>query len=94
MISKDDVKKLAELSLLAVEEKELDTLTGEIASILEYVSDIDMLASEEGEEREKPELYNVMREDVVIHKKREFTEKILHEAPDRDGDYLRVKRIL
>ena len=94
MISKDDVKKIAELSLLAVKEEELDKLTGEIDSILDYVSAVDELASEEKEEKEKPELYNVMREDAVTNKEGAYTKKILSGAPDTDGDYLRVKKIL
>ena len=94
MISRDEVKKIAELALLSVEERELDTVTGEIDSILEYVSDIDKLAEGESEEKEKPDLYNVMREDEVTNTEGEFTQKILNEAPDTDGDYLRVKKIL
>lgn len=94
MISRDEVKKIAELSLLAVEEKELDKLTGEIDAILGYVSDIDKLAAKEGSEREKPELYNVMREDEVTNAAGEYTERILAEAPRQDGAYVQVKKIL
>jgi aspartyl-tRNA(Asn)/glutamyl-tRNA(Gln) amidotransferase subunit C len=94
MISREEVKKLTELALLSVDEDEIDTLTGEIESILEYVSDIDTLAEGKDTKREKPELYNVMREDEVTNKEREYTKKILDEAPQTDGDYLRVKKIL
>jgi aspartyl-tRNA(Asn)/glutamyl-tRNA(Gln) amidotransferase subunit C len=95
MISRDEVKKLAELSLLAVDEKELDTLTGEIDSILGYISEVDSFTTEgKGEENEKPQLYNVFRDDVVLNKEGEYTERILEEAPLRDGDYLCVKKIL
>jgi aspartyl-tRNA(Asn)/glutamyl-tRNA(Gln) amidotransferase subunit C len=95
MISKDEVKKLAELSLLAVDEKELDTLTGEIDSILGYISEVDTFtATEKEEENEKPELYNVFRKDEVLNKEGEYTERILGEAPLRDGEYVCVKKIL
>lgn len=94
MIHRDEVKKLAELSLLAVGDAELDKLTGEIDAILEYISEIDTFASEGEVVVEKPVLYNVFREDVVTNAKNEYTERILGEAPSRDGDYVRVKKIL
>lgn len=93
MISKEEVKKMAELSLLAVEESELDTLTGEIDAILGYISEIDSIASDQ-ELREKPELYNVMRDDEVTNKEHEYTERILAEAPRHDGTFVQVKKIL
>ena len=97
MISKDEVKKITELSLIAVEDSELDKLTGEIAPVLDYVSEIDKFAvddSEKDKNNEKPELYNVMREDEVTNEKEEYTERMLREAPQIDGNYLRVKKIL
>ena len=53
MISRDEVKKLTELALISIDEDEIDTLTGEIDSILEYVSDVTKLAGDEKKEREK-----------------------------------------
>jgi aspartyl/glutamyl-tRNA(Asn/Gln) amidotransferase C subunit len=95
MISREEVKKIAELSLLAVEENELDVLTHEIGSILRYISDVNSLTAEEGDEKkEKPLLYNVMRADTVTNEKGLYTKKILGEAPKTDGHYLRVKKIL
>jgi aspartyl-tRNA(Asn)/glutamyl-tRNA(Gln) amidotransferase subunit C len=93
MISKDDVKKLAELSLLAVEERELETLAGEIDSILGYVSEVTKLADEEIE-REKPALRNVMRPDEITNTPGEYTEAIVAQFPDAEGNALRVKKIL
>lgn len=93
MISRDDVQKLANLAHLAVEDGELDTIAHEMDEILAYVSEVTKLASEEGE-RETPTLRNVMRDDVVTNSEREYTERVVKQFPDRDGDYLRVKKIL
>ena len=41
-----------------------------------------------------PPLRNVMRPDVVEHLPGEYTESLLSNAPDREGDYLKVKKIL
>jgi Asp-tRNA(Asn)/Glu-tRNA(Gln) amidotransferase C subunit len=35
-----------------------------------------------------------MRDDSVTHTPGEFTEDILNNAPDREGNYLKVKKIL
>lgn len=94
MISKEEVKKLAELSLLAVREDEIDRLAKEMDAILEYVKDVDAIASTQEEEDEKPELYNVYREDEITNDPGEYTERILKEMPETDEGYLRVKKIL
>ena len=84
---------MAELALLAVSDEELDALTKEMGAILDYVSEVNKITAESGE-REKPSLYNVMRDDEVGHEPGVYTKKILTEAPSTDGDYLTVKKIL
>ncbi len=93
MISRTDVEKLAELSLIAVPDSELDDVAKEMGAILEYVADVNKLAGEEGE-REKPVLRNVMRDDVVTNTPGEYTKDIVAQFPDKEGDALRVKKIL
>ncbi len=93
MISKDDVQKLADLAHVAVPDAELEKIAGEMDSILAYVSDVSKLASEEGE-REKDEVYNVMRDDVVTNESRQYSDDIIAQFPDKERGYLRVKKIL
>jgi aspartyl-tRNA(Asn)/glutamyl-tRNA(Gln) amidotransferase subunit C len=93
MISKDDVQKLADLAHVAVPDAELEKIAGEMDSILTYVSDVSKLASEEGE-REKDEIYNVMRDDVVTNTERQYSDDIIAQFPDQERGYLRVKKIL
>jgi len=92
-ITKEEVKYLAELSRIKLSEEEIEKITGEIDSILGYVSQIKEASGQLGE-KEKPLLRNVMREDKVTHKPEEFSEKLLEIAPDREGNYLKVKKIL
>jgi hypothetical protein len=47
-----------------------------------------------GETLNNPVLKNVLREDVPTNKDNEFTEDILNNAPGREGNYLKVKKIL
>jgi aspartyl-tRNA(Asn)/glutamyl-tRNA(Gln) amidotransferase subunit C len=93
MITREEVQKLAELSLIEVSSDELETIAGEMDAIIGYVSEVTSLATEKGV-REKPPLYNVMRDDVVTNTPGQYTDALLNEAPDRDGNYLRVKKIL
>lgn len=92
MITKEDIKSLANLARIELSDEEAQSMTGEIDSILGYVSQIQGVAGDI--EKEVPKLRNIMREDEVTHAPREYTEKILQNAPARDGDYLKVKKIL
>jgi len=94
MISREEVAKLANLSLMAVDENELETLASEIDAILGYVSEVTKLVDSDTQEQERPILRNVMRDDVVTNEPRQYTKRMLDEMPDKDGDYLRVKKIL
>ncbi len=93
MLSSDDVKKLAELALIEVPEHELTRLAGEVDAILGYVGELSALAGESVEPT-VPELRNVFREDENPRPGGEFTEALLAAAPDRSGQYIRVKRVL
>lgn len=93
MIERKDIEKLAELSLLAVLDAELEKIRGEIAPILAYVSELQALAGED-EVPQAGALRNVMREDDESHEGGIYTQAILAELPQREGDYMKVKKIL
>jgi aspartyl-tRNA(Asn)/glutamyl-tRNA(Gln) amidotransferase subunit C len=92
MVNKDEVKNLANLARIEITEAEADSLTVELDSILGYVGQIKDASS--GEALNNPVLKNVLREDVPTNKDNEFTEDILNNAPGREGNYLKVKKIL
>lgn len=94
-ISLDEVKKLAELSRLELSDEELEKMRGEIGSILNYVEAIRQVPLPGGVSASPHlELENVMREDGEPHAPGAFTERLLKQAPRKDGKYLRVKKIL
>lgn len=94
-ISIDEVKKLAELSRIELSEEELEKMRGEIDSILEYVEAIREVPLPEGVSPSPHlALENVMREDGEAHEPGAYTEKLLSQAPQRDGKFLKVKKIL
>lgn len=92
MISKADIKKLANLSRLALTEKEEDSFSNEIGAILGYVGNINSLVS--NEVAPKYDHKNILREDEVLHKGSGFTEKLLANAPEREENFVKVKKIL
>ena len=94
MLSKTDVQRLADLAHLAVAPDELETVAGEMDAILGYVSEVTKLSNERVKTGEKPLLRNIMRADVVTNTPGQYTEKIAEQFPDREGDALKVKKIL
>ena len=92
MITIKDIYHLADLARIKLEEDEAEHITTEIDSILGYVGQIQ---NSGGDMRpDVPTLHNVMRDDVVTNEKGQYTEALLHNAPLREGDYLKVKKIL
>ncbi|MFM7088629.1 MAG: Asp-tRNA(Asn)/Glu-tRNA(Gln) amidotransferase subunit GatC [Candidatus Paceibacterota bacterium] len=86
-----DLETLAELARLELPEDEKQSLLGEFSGILEYV---DMVrAANVDDVVLDSEHYNAWREDEYTE--RDFDrESILQQFPDRDGDFLKVKKIL
>jgi aspartyl-tRNA(Asn)/glutamyl-tRNA(Gln) amidotransferase subunit C len=98
MVTKNDIQKLAKLARIDISETEAEGLVPEMDSILEYVGQIKNsvgdLPAQAGIEKTVPKLHNVMREDIPTNTARQYTEKILDNAPAREGDYIKVKKIL
>ncbi|KND52125.1 MAG: aspartyl/glutamyl-tRNA(Asn/Gln) amidotransferase, C subunit [Parcubacteria bacterium C7867-003] len=92
MVNKDEIINLANLARIKITSEEADSLTTELDSILDYVGQIKNASGDEA--LSTPVLKNVMRDDVATNKDREYTEDILNNAPSREGNYLRVKKIL
>jgi aspartyl-tRNA(Asn)/glutamyl-tRNA(Gln) amidotransferase subunit C len=92
MITDDEVKKLASLSRLELTDKEKDAFPKEIESILGYVGHIDSLTATQNSA--KFDIENVLREDEVIHRKEEYTKGLISNAPVKEGNYVKVKKIL
>ncbi len=94
-ISIDEVKKLAELSRLEFDEAELAKMQGEINAILGYIEAVQKVPMPEGvSPNPHLALENVMREDEGAHDAGAYTADIVAQFPDKEGDFLKVKKIL
>ncbi|MFH1473086.1 MAG: Asp-tRNA(Asn)/Glu-tRNA(Gln) amidotransferase subunit GatC [bacterium] len=96
-MNKETINKLANLARIDISEKEAENLAGELRTILKYVSDLKVAMNKKQETITKKEDFsnrNVMRTDDGAHESGLYTEDLLNFAPDREGDYIRVKKIL
>lgn len=93
MLTPKDIDNLAQLARLEIPKDEKETLRKEVDSILGYVSEIQKLSGAEVK-KEAGEVRNVFREDKNPHLPGEFTKELLEEAPRRQDDFVKVKKIL
>ena len=92
-ISADDVRKVAELARLNLPDDKIATYTGQLESILGYVSQLEQVDTIGVPETTRAvEVTNVTRQDGV--NPTPVREEILNQAPQREGDFFRVPKIL
>ncbi|WP_035589740.1 Asp-tRNA(Asn)/Glu-tRNA(Gln) amidotransferase subunit GatC [Hippea jasoniae] len=93
MITKDEVKRIAKLSMLNIDDSELDTFVDQFNDILNYMEQINELdLSSCDAVYHIVELKNVFREDVV--KPSISNEKALKNAPDAAYGAFRVPKVI
>lgn len=99
-MDKDKVLNLAKLARIELSNEEAEDLSHEFESILDYVGEVKGISSSPRKDLGVPlglslaEIRNVFREDGAGHETGIYTEKLLNEAPSREGNYIKVKKIL
>ena len=93
-MQKTDIQHLAKLARIKVGDEEVADLQKDIDAVLEYVSVIDEITATAEMTKKVGPVYNVFRSDEVTCEPGSHTEDLLKEAPERDGNYLKVKKIL
>lgn len=94
MTTVEDVKKLAALARVNIQDADLEKFTNEFDAILAYVGQLEELDVQQDLQGEKPLLRNVMRTDGEPHASRAYTEKLAEQFSARKGDALVVKQII
>jgi len=89
-----DIEKLAELARIELTEEEKAKYLKDIGAILVYVDQIKGVVAGTSEEKKADDLRNVMRADEIKNESGENTANIVGEFPLKDGNYLKVKKIL
>ncbi|MBI2121057.1 MAG: Asp-tRNA(Asn)/Glu-tRNA(Gln) amidotransferase subunit GatC [Parcubacteria group bacterium] len=94
MITKEDIEKLADLARIEVEEGERERLRSSMEGILDYVSEVGKISDSSASAPDLGTLRNVFREDGEPHEGGAYTDSVLKNAPDTEGGYIKVKKIL
>jgi aspartyl-tRNA(Asn)/glutamyl-tRNA(Gln) amidotransferase subunit C len=94
MITVTEVEKLAQLARIKLDDAEKKSLTKEIDSILAYVDQIKKATVDVDYTPTPGAVHNAMRDDIARTISPESREAILNEAPDREGDFVAVKKII
>ncbi|KAK9840018.1 hypothetical protein WJX74_002182 [Apatococcus lobatus] len=94
-VDSPDVRKLAEMAQIEVSDQEVDAWQPQIAEIVEWfahLQDLDLPADPSGSPEGSPLTDSRLREDTP----RDWPEreKLLDEAPDREGRFVKVPKIL
>ncbi len=101
--TKEDLEKVATLSRLSLTEAEKEKFLTEMKEILSYVGQVADMASGEvessggkhyGDQFLNSVNRDVMREDNILNLASENTEKLLSNAPAREGDFVKVSQVL
>ena len=93
MIDREQVKKVAQLARLDITAAEEEQFTTQLNSILDYFEQLSELDTENVEPTTRAiEVSNITRADKL----EPFPDKadLLKSAPERDGDYFRVPKIM
>ena len=93
MIDREQVRKVAHLARLELTEAEEEQFTRELGSILEYVEQLQELDTENVPPTTRAiDVSNITRADKL--EPYPDREALLDNAPEQDGDYFKVPKIL
>jgi len=93
-ISKEEVKHIAHLARLSINDKEINSFQEDLGEILNYVDRLKTVKTKEKENVTAKKIFNIFRKDKFSagkpnHKKKNF----LREAPDRKDNFFKVPPI-
>ncbi len=92
-ITADDVRKVAKLARLDLPDDTIATYTGQLERILDYVDQLQAVDTEGVLPTTRAvEVVNATREDIVVAT--DVRQDLLDQAPQREGDFFRVPKIL
>lgn len=89
----DDVKKLAELSRIHIDEADISGYLADFENILGYINTIQSVDIDDVP-RVDSILKNVVRDDDIAYTAGEYTKDLLKSAPQSEHDFIRVQKIL
>lgn len=94
-ITRKDVDYVAKLARLELAEDEKEKYTAQLESILEYIEQLNKLDTKDIPPTSHVlDLRNVWRKDAARKASAEETEKLLANAPEREDNFFKVKKVI
>ena len=94
-ITSDDVRKVAKLCRLEIPEDDIEKYSNQLEGILEYIAQLERIDTLNVPPTTRAvEVVNVFREDTIVSSSSDIRDKILDQAPQREGEFFRVPKIL
>ncbi|MDA2922632.1 Asp-tRNA(Asn)/Glu-tRNA(Gln) amidotransferase subunit GatC [Patescibacteria group bacterium AH-259-L07] len=94
MISKSDVQHIALLARLKLTPQEVKTYQKQLGAILDYIGQLKKVNTQKiPPQTGGTQLKNVLREDTAQKTSKEVREKLLENAPLREGDYIKTRAV-
>jgi len=99
-ITKKDVEHVARLGRVELSEEEKEKFTSQLEGILNYVGQLEKLDTKNiaptsyAITQNKSEKLMIGREDICKESSHELRENLLNNAPQRDGNFFRVKKVI
>ena len=94
-ITLDDVRKVAKLCRLEIPEDDIEKYSNQLEGILEYIAQLERIDTLNVPPTTRAvEVVNVFREDTIVSSSSDIRDKILDLAPQREGEFFRVPKIL
>lgn len=95
-ITDEQIQKLGELSRIGVSEAEAKDIERKLKDVLGYVSTIREIAWENSDDvaPRTGAHRNIMRDDTEPHAPGLWSKALLNEAPFREGNFVKVKKVL
>ncbi len=91
-LTKKDVEHVAKLARLALSDKEKDNFTGQLGNILGYIEKLQELDAKGGDAAAPVPSKPVWRQDQAAKSGKK--EAILANAPEREEDFFKVRKVI
>ena len=92
----EEVKKLANMMRMEISDEEALSIGSDMDAVIHYIDQLKEvpISARKDLAEDRGILFNIAREDEVVNDTGNYTEKILTEVPDREGDFVKVKKVL
>lgn len=95
MISKEEVKHIAKLARIYLEDKEIEKFQKELSSIIDYFNKLEKIDTKNIDSKFHPSrIKNIVRDDISEKKDISEIEKLIELFPRKKGRRLKTKRVL